>query len=171
MAKDGGGDILTIVLIGGGAWLAWNLYQGYLAAQYAAASAAATPPATPATTTAAPPATPAIIIPANFTVTPDVNNSFKGIVTYNGYPTSFNLIFSGGQATGEVFNSAGNDVTQQLGAANVTTLVNAFNAAVQNELIQGTITKATGGMSGLGQVRARIPVPHMMLVRRIGIEG
>lgn len=171
-SSGGGGEIVTLLLVGGAAWIGWNIYQSYLAAQYAAAVAASAPPQQPSTP-AATPTTPEVVIPANFTVTPTgINNAFSGTVTYNGSPTNFSLIFSGGQATGQVYNSAGSDVTAQLGAANVTTLVNAFNAAVQAELIQGTISSSTPGMSGLGQVRrtARIAVPRL-IVRRIGVEG
>lgn len=172
MAQSSGGEIVTLLLVGGAAWIGWNIYQSYLAAQYAAAAAASAPPQQPSTP-AATPTTPEVVIPANFTVTPTgINNAFSGTVTYNGSPTNFSLIFSGGQATGQVYNSAGSDVTAQLGAANVTTLVNAFNAAVQAELIQGTISSSTPGMSGLGQVRraARIAVPRLV-VRRMGVEG
>lgn len=164
--SSGGGNILTIVLIGGAAWIGWNIYQSYLAAQ-AAAAAPPTPAPTPAPT-AAPTPTPQIVIPANFSVTPDINNSLKGTVTYNGQLTSFNVIIpSGGyagQTSGVVYNSQGQDVTALLGSANVQTLVNAFQAA-QN---QATIT----GVAGLGQVRpAVIPVPPAFRLRRIGIEG
>ena len=158
MAQSGGiGEIIPIILIGGAAWVAWSLYQSYQAGQF---STVAAPPSggstgTTSTTTVAPPATPAVIIPAGFTVTPDVNNSYKGTVTFNGAPTSFNVILANaGNATGVVWNSAGQDVTATLGAANVTTLVNAFQSYVNNAKIAGT-----KGFSGLGAV---LPVPMML---------
>lgn len=174
--SSAGGQILTIVLIGGAAWIGWNIYQSYLAAQYAAAAPPTPAPSTPSTATTTPAAaTPQIVIPANFSVTPDINDSFRGTVTYNGLPATFNLIFSGGQATGQVFNSAGTDVTATLGTQNVQTLVAAYNAAVNAELIAGTITKATPGMSGFGGFgqagRAVIRIPRPFRLHRIGIEG
>ena len=162
MAQSGGGigEIIPIILIGGAAWVAWSMYQSYQAGQFStvAPPAGGGSPVPPATTTPAPPSTPAVIIPAGFTVTPDINGAFKGTVTFNGSPTSFDVILANvGNASGVVWNSAGQDVTAVLGAANVTTLVNAFQAAVNQAKVAGT-----PGFSGLGAV---IPVP-MMLTRR-----
>lgn len=164
MAQSNGlSEILPIVLIGGAAWVAWSLYQSYQAGLTSAAAPAtpatpATPAASPSTTQTpaapAPAASPAIVIPAGFTVTPDINSSYKGTVTYNGSPATFNVILgNAGNSVGVVYNSSGADVTALLGAANVTTLVNAFQAAAN----QATIT----GVSGLGQF-IRVPQPVML---------
>ena len=116
------GEIVPIVLLAGGAWVAWSLYQSYqagLTASVAAASGPGAPatPAAPAITTPATPAVPAIIIPAGFTVTPDVNNSWRGTVTYNGSPATLNVILANaGNSSGVVYNSDGQDVTAHLGA-------------------------------------------------------
>ena len=172
------GEIVPIVLIGGAAWVAWSLYQSYQAGLVAAAASApagSTPvspavpaaPASPSSTSTATPAapapsaSPAIVIPAGFTVTPDINASYKGTVTYNGALATFNVILgNAGNSAGVVYNSAGQDVTALLGAANVATLVNAFQTAANN----ATIT----GVSGLGQF---IRVPGVIPLRRVPMFG
>jgi hypothetical protein len=157
------GEIVPILLIGGAAWVAWSIYQSY---QSTAAATPATPatPAAPATTTTqtpaapAPAASPAIVIPAGFTVTPDVNNSYRGTVTYNGSPATLNVILANaGDSTGVVYNSAGTDVTALLGAANVATLVNAYQIAANNLAIGGA-APATGIV---------IPVPAAVSLQRL----
>ena len=160
------GSIIQVVLIGGAAWIAWNLYTAYVLGQQSAAiqgtapvqvpvpapTTTTTPPA--ATAPATPPSVPPIIIPAGFTVTPDINNSYKGTVTYNGSPATLNVILANAGATsGVVYNSTGQDITALLGPANVTTLVNAYQAAANAATVSG--------VSGLSQIR----VP-MMLTRR-----
>lgn len=167
MAQSGGiGEILPILLIGGAAWVAWSMYQSYEAGVVAAA-AAAVPPAggtsttgtstTGTTSTTGGSSTPTIVIPAGFSVAADINNSYKGTVTYNGSPATFNVILANaGQPANVVYNSAGADITALLGPANVTTLVNAFQAAAN----QATIT----GVSGFGQF---IAVPSAVLARKV----
>jgi hypothetical protein len=157
-------EIGPILLIGGAAWVAWLIYQSYQAT-YQATAAPATPatPAAPATTQTpaapAPAASPAIVIPAGFTVTPDVNNSYRGTVTYNGSPATLNVILANaGDSTGVVYNSAGTDVTALLGAANVATLVNAYQIAANNLAIGGAVAPATGIV---------IPVPAAVSLQRL----
>jgi hypothetical protein len=157
---------MSIVLLAGGAWVAWSLWQSYQAGLTTAATTAT--PATPATSasattpaTPAPSTTPTIVIPAGFSVVTDINNSYRGTVTYNGTPTSFNVILANaGQSTGVVFNTSGTDVTALLGPANVTTLVNAFQSAVNTETVAGNLA----GVYGLGQF---IRVPRMIPLRRV----
>ncbi len=173
MAQSGGiEDVVGLVLLGGAAYVGWSIYQSYVAAQQAATAAATTattaPPATAAATTAttAPPATPAtpapsstptIVIPANFSVTPDINGAYKGTVTYNGQPATLDVILANaGNTSGVVWNANGQDITSILGPANVTTLVNAYQAAVNQQTV-------TGNLSGLGQVR----VPTAVIPRRV----
>lgn len=160
MAQNEFGEVLKLALFAGVAWVAWNLYEAYqLGASTTTApatgttSSTTTTPATPAT----PAATPDIVIPAGFTVAPDINNSYKGTVTYKGVATTFNVILANaGQGTQVVYNSQGQDVTALLGSADVTTLVNAFQAAVNQQQITG--------VSGFGQF---IPVPPVLLARRV----
>ena len=161
------GEIVPIVLLGGAAWVAWSLYQSYQAGLVAAASAPAgsTPPASSTSTQTpaapAPASSPAIVIPAGFTVKPDVNNSWKGTVTYNGSPTTLNVILANaGNSSGVVYNSAGADVTALLGAANVATLVNAFQQA------SNTYTVSGGTLPPAGTPVA-IKVPATVLTQRV----
>jgi hypothetical protein len=161
MAQSNGiGEVIQFALLGVGAWIAWNIYEAYVLGQ-SSVTAPATPavPATPATP--APSSTPSIVIPANFSVTSDINNSYKGQVTYNGSPATFNVIIANaGASSGVVYNSSGQDVTALLGAANVQTLVNAYQAAVNTETVAGTLS----GFSGLGQF---IRVPSPVFPRRV----
>jgi hypothetical protein len=159
------GEIVPILLIGGAAWVAWSIYQSYQSTAAPTPAAPATPatPAAPATTQTpaapAPAASPAIVIPAGFTVTPDVNNSYRGTVTYNGSPATLNVILANaGDSTGVVYNSAGTDVTALLGAANVATLVNAYQIAANNLAIGGGAAPATGIV---------IPVPAAVSLQRL----
>jgi hypothetical protein len=159
MANSSGGigEVLPIVLLAGAAWF---IYETFFSTTTVAATTPAVP-ATPTTTTTTPPvATTNIVIPAGFTVTPDINNSWKGTVTYNGSPATFNLIYSGGAPTGQVFSSAGADVTATLGSANVTALVNAFQNASNVFIAQGGNVPA-----GMGQY-VPIRVPHAIMPRR-----
>jgi hypothetical protein len=156
--QQGGGfaEVLQFALFAGVALVAWNLYTAYQLGQAQASTTPSTPTSTPTTTATT--SVPAIVIPANFSVVIDVNNSLRGTVTYNGTPTSFNVIpANAGASTGVVYNTSGQDVTALLGPANVTTLVNAFNAAAASEKVSGTLS----GFSGFGQV-ARIAVPRML---------
>lgn len=172
MAQSSGGgigEILPILLIGGAAWVAWSMYQSYEAGVVAAAAAAA-PPAggtsttgtsttgtstTGTTSTTSGSSTPTIVIPAGFSVAPDINGAYKGTVTYNGSPATLDVILSSGQ----VYNTAGSDITTLLGSANVTTLINAFQTAVNAGIVAGT-----PGFSGLGQF---IAVPSTLLTRKV----
>ena len=164
MAQSGGNEfaeVLQFALFAGVAWVAWNLYESYQLGQASAtttapASGTSTSTTSTGSTTAA---TPQIVIPANFSVAADINNSYKGTVTYNGSPATFNVILANaGQSSNVVYNSSGADVTSLLGPANVTTLVNAFQAAVN----QQTIT----GVSGLGAALPAIITPHRILLPR-----
>ena len=155
------GEVLMFALFGAAAWVAWNLYSAYqLGAATTTTTTSPAIPATPVTTTTPPPATTNIVIPAGFTVTPDINNSWKGTVTYNGTASSFNLIFSGGAPTGQVFNSAGVDVTSALGSANIAVLTAAFQSAANAFIAQGGNVPA-----GMGQF-VPIRVPHAMIPLR-----
>lgn len=171
MAQSGGiEDVVGLVLLGGAAYVGWSIYQSYVAAQQAATAAAAaaatTPPAaststSPATSatpaTPAPSSTPTIVIPANFSVTPDINGAYKGTVTYNGQPATLDVILANaGNTSGVVWNANGQDITSILGPANVSTLVTAYQAAVNQQTV-------TGNLSGLGQVR----VPTAVIPRRV----
>lgn len=154
------GQVLTFALFGAAAWVAWNLWESYQLGVASTVPATSTTPTTTPTTTTPPVATTNIVIPAGFAVTPDVNNSWKGTVTYNGAPAAFNLVFAGGAPTGQVFSSAGTDVTATLGSANVTTLMNAFQSAANAFIAQGGIVPA-----GMGQY-SPIRVPKMLIPRR-----
>jgi len=108
-----------------------------------------TPPITPI---AAP--TPVIQFPANFTVAPDINNSLKGTVLYNGLATPINVILANaGNATGVVWNAQGQDITAILGAALVAQIAQAFQtqANIQSaQTISGVpIPIPFGGMNGI----------------------
>jgi hypothetical protein len=158
MAQSSGGigEVLGIAALAAAAWF---VYETFFSGTTVAATTPVTTP--PATTTTTPPATTtSIVIPAGFTVTPDINNSWKGTVTYSGSPATFNLIYSGGAPTGQVFSSAGVDVTSTLGAANVTALVNAFQNASNVFIAQGGNVPA-----GMGQY-VPIRVPHAIIPRR-----
>jgi hypothetical protein len=165
MAKDSGlSEILPVVLIGGAAWVAWSLYQSYQAGLTSAAAAPATP-ASPASTQTpsapAPASSPAVVIPAGFTVIPGANNSWQGTVTYNGSPTTFNVILANaGNSSGVVWNTAGTDVTALLGAANVTTLVNAFQQA-------STAYTVAGGAPAPAGAATVIVAPQAVLPQRV----
>ena len=165
MAKDSGlSEILPVVLIGGAAWVAWSLYQSYQAGLTSSATAAA-PATTPASSTStqtpaapAPAASPAVVIPAGFTVTPGTNNSWRGTVTYNGSPTTFNVILANaGNSSGVVWNTAGTDVTALLGAANVTTLVNAFQQASTAYTVAGGAPAPAGAATVIVAPQAVLP--------------
>jgi hypothetical protein len=179
MAKDGGSDITSILLMVGGAAAAywyitsygpngavsagavswWNTWFGTTAA-LPPASTTTTPPATtpsgsstatgvtpPTTPVTAP--TPVVQFPANFSVTPDINNSLKGTILYNGVSVTLNVILgNAGQASGVVWNSQGQDVTSSLGPAVVTQIVQGFLA---QSLVQPSTNPGPSGVSGIVQ--------------------
>ena len=155
MAQSSGiGEVLGIAALAAAAWF---VYETFFTTTTVAAP---TTPTAPATTTTSPAATTNIVIPAGFAVTPDINNAWKGTVTYNGSPATFDLIFASGAPTGQVFSSAGVDVTSTLGPANVTVLMNAFQSAA-NAFI------ASGGTvpTGMGQY-VPVRVPRAIMPRR-----
>lgn len=174
MAKDNDGGTMNILLLAGGAALAywyvtsygptgavsagsvswWNTWFGAAPAPASApvvtptpASPVLTQPAQTVQPTAVSPqpvvtqptaATPVIQIPGNFTVAPDINNSLKGTVLYNGQATALNVILGNvGNPTGVVWNTQGEDITGILGPSAVNQLVAAFQNQANAQQITG----------------------------------
>lgn len=165
-SNDGFAEVIKFALIGGAAWVAWSLYQSYLAGQAAATAPGATPPAgTPPTTTTAatpPAATVTLSIPSNLSVTSDINNALKGMVNVNGQLVSIDVIPSAaGQPSGVVWNSSGDDVTSMFTPAQITQLITAYSLA----------PKGVSGLRGFGgpgrnYVRAGAPMIRTINYRR-----
>jgi hypothetical protein len=160
MAKEGGSEVMTVVLVaGGGLAVYWYITNygpnGAVSAGNAswwqtwfggAPAQAAVPPATQPVMPLGPtnptpinvPAVSALQIPTGFTVTADINNSVKGTVYINGQPVTLNVILPNiGQATGVVWNVQGQDVTQQLPAGVLGPLVKAYQDAATVLGLQG----------------------------------
>lgn len=72
-------------------------------------------------------ATPPVLDMTGLSVVPDVNSSLTGTVKINGVPTRLSII----TATGEIFNSSGQDITASLQGegVDVVSLRTAFQAA------------------------------------------
>jgi hypothetical protein len=101
------------------------------------AGATTTPVSVPAPVTSTPNSA-GLVIPSNLTVSPNINNSLSGNVTINGASTNLSIITANlGQSAGLIYNTAGQDITNQFSTAEQQALVSAFLAA-------------NGGLAGLG---------------------
>lgn len=85
---------------------------------------------TTTTTTTAGATTNASGITGPTSVAPDINNSLKGTITLNGTAMTINVIPSAaGQSSGLIWNTSGQDITQQFTAAEQAQILQAFTTA------------------------------------------
>jgi hypothetical protein len=101
------------------------------------AGGAAMPVSVPLPVTSSPSST-GLVIPSNLTVSPNINNSLSGNVMINGTSTNLSIITANlGQSAGLIYNTAGQDITNQFSTDEQQGLVSAF-------------LSANGGLAGLG---------------------
>ena len=76
---------------------------------------------------------PGLIIPSTLVVSPNINNSLSGYVSWNGNNTNLTIIPTQASAgVGLIWNTNGQDITSQFNSAQQAALVSAFQSAPQN---------------------------------------
>ena len=76
---------------------------------------------------------PGLIIPSTLVVSPNINNSLSGYVSWNGNNTNLTVIPTQASAgVGLIWNTNGQDITNQFNSAQQAALVSAFQSAPQN---------------------------------------